>query len=288
MTMLAGLLLAVIVSFPTVGVADSDSVTAVNVLDRDGNPVSLDVMFDAVASADVLLMGEFHGDTLGHQFQHSVLQRLIADGRPFVLSLEMFERDVQLVVDEYLAGHIPEDQFLRNSRPWPHYERDYRPLVETAKANGSAVVAANVPRRYVNLVAREGAEALTETIFHAARRLLPPLPLPEPSARYQRQFRDRMAGMPDHGGPSVDDLMAAQVLWDAGMAESIARSARRHDGALVVHVAGAFHVEGDGGIPEYLLHYEPGLRVVTVTVHPSLPPDSPGLADFIVESGTLQ
>src|SRR5690625_7406368 len=95
-----------------------------------------------------------------------------------------------------------------------------------------------------------------------------------------------MAGMPDHGGPSVDNLMAAQVLWDAGMAESIAQSARRHDGALVVHVAGAFHVEGHGGIPEYLGHYAPDLRGGTVTGHASLPADSPGIAAFIVQVGT--
>ena len=286
--MVVGLILAVLVSLPIAGITNPDSVQATTVLDRNGAATTLDAVFHAAADADVLLLGEFHGDTLGHRFQHDVLQRLIEDGRPFVLSLEMFERDVQLVVDEYLAGHITEEQFLRSSRPWPHYERDYRPLVETARLNGSAVIAANVPRRYVNLVAREGADAPDAILFHEAKRMLPPLPLPEPSAAYQRVFQERMAGMPEHGGPTVENLMAAQVLWDAGMAEAIARAARRHSGALVVHVAGAFHVEGEGGIPEYIEHYAPGLRLVTVTVHPTLPSDATGLADFVVVSGAYK
>ena len=72
------------------------------------------------------------------------------------VSLEMFERDVQGVVDGYLAGSIPESQFLQESRPWPRYATDYRPLVEMAKSEGWTVVAANLPRRVASAVAKSG------------------------------------------------------------------------------------------------------------------------------------
>jgi uncharacterized iron-regulated protein len=41
---------------------------------------------------------------------------------------------------------------LQDSRPWANYVRDYRPLVEYAKAQGLDVIAANAPRRYVSMV----------------------------------------------------------------------------------------------------------------------------------------
>jgi hypothetical protein len=41
--------------------------------------------------------------------------------RPLVLSLEMFERDVQPVLDEYVAGSATLADLMRDARPWPNY-----------------------------------------------------------------------------------------------------------------------------------------------------------------------
>ena len=71
----------------------------------------------------------------------------------------MFERDVQNVVDRYLSGAITEAQFLQEARPWPRYATDYRALVELAKKEGWAVIAANV-RRLASEVAKSGQSAL--------------------------------------------------------------------------------------------------------------------------------
>ncbi len=70
--------------------------------------------------------------------------------------MEMFERDVQIVLDEYLKNYISESHFISSSRAWGNYKTDYRPLVEFAKQNKIDVVAANAPRRYVNMVSRLG------------------------------------------------------------------------------------------------------------------------------------
>ena len=37
-------------------------------------------------------------------------------------------RDVQGVLDDYLAGRIDEAEFLSGSRPWQNYRTGYRPL----------------------------------------------------------------------------------------------------------------------------------------------------------------
>jgi hypothetical protein len=53
------------------------------------------------------------------QQQQGVAKRLPL--RPLVLSLEMFERDVQPVLDEYLAGSASLADLMRDARPWPNY-----------------------------------------------------------------------------------------------------------------------------------------------------------------------
>jgi uncharacterized iron-regulated protein len=57
---------------------------------------------------------------------------------PRVLSLgmEMFESDVQGVIDEYLAGHIRERDFHTDARCWNNYATDYRPMLEFARSEG--------------------------------------------------------------------------------------------------------------------------------------------------------
>ena len=129
------------------------------VYDRSGNPSSLEAVVAASLSDEVLLVGEEHDDMIGHAFQTRLLEVVLdriaapsAAGRDVVLSLEMFERDVQYIVDEYLSGEISEDHFLRSSRPWPDYEGRYRPAVEVARERGVPLVAANAPRRYVSRV----------------------------------------------------------------------------------------------------------------------------------------
>src|SRR5579872_1431227 len=109
------------------------------VITSHGAPRTFDAMIAELGSADVVFIGEEHDQTMGHALEMAILQGLSTHTAPRALSLEMFERDVQLVLDEYLAGHITEASFLQAARPWPNYKTDYRPLVEFCKANGIPV-----------------------------------------------------------------------------------------------------------------------------------------------------
>ena len=100
-----------------------------------GQPSSLDEILKSLENADVVFLGEFHDDAIAHALQLEIFKRAIEQygaKRRVTLSLEMFERDVQTVLNEYLAGQISENHFLLSSRPWPRYKEDYRPLVELA------------------------------------------------------------------------------------------------------------------------------------------------------------
>lgn len=203
--------------------------------------------------------------------------------RSLVLSLEMFERDVQYVVDEYLDGFITEDHFLASSRPWGGYEERYRPAVEFARAHDIPVVAANAPRRYVNRASRLGRESLAE-LPDRALSYLPPLPYPGASPAYRAEWDEIMGPAARHMAGSPLD---AQTLWDATMAWSIARALEASSDPLVLHFAGSFHVQNGTGTPEALDHYRPGTRQLLVVAEPAgtldaLPDDARELGHFVI------
>jgi uncharacterized iron-regulated protein len=278
--------------------------------DARGRAVKLAEIAEALDRADVLIIGEMHNDAVGHLLEAELLrladERVAAGrerGRAVALSLEMFERDVQHVLDEYLGGLISERHFLLSSRPWRNYQTDYRPLVEYAKGRKLSVIAANAPARYVSRVTANGPKSL-EALSPAARAWLPPLPFAPASEAYAAKFRSFMqseearaasphqtppasaapGSTPPHAAPPPNPhgagaaaaplhLLDAQTLRDAAMAHAISEHLRRHKGALVVHVNGAFHSEGRLGVPEHLKAYQPQARVLVVTIRSEGYPD---------------
>src|SRR6185295_4257295 len=63
-------------------------------------------LVDRASQANVVFFGEQHDDPETHRAEAELLDAIGRSGRPVVLSLEMFERDVQGVLDDYLAGKV--------------------------------------------------------------------------------------------------------------------------------------------------------------------------------------
>lgn len=248
------------------------------IYDRWGNPTSVRAIVGSSVGDDVLVVGEEHDDAVGHALEAEIFETVLdeigvreASGRTVILSLEMFERDVQYVLDEYLDDLISEQHFLDSTRPWDDYESRYRPLVELAKEHGAPVVAANAPRRYVSRVTSEGPGSLHD-LSEQALRYLPPLPYPGPSEVYREQWNDIMAEAmsseddAEHAYAMNPNVIYSQALWDASMGYAITEALVRHLDAFVVHFAGSFHVERGTGIPERISDYRPGTSVTTVVM----------------------
>src|ERR1051326_2363907 len=173
--------------------------------DSKGAPVKLQNIADALDGADVLIIGETHDDPVAHLLEAEMLRRADeryaqaqSKKRPVALSMEMFERDVQTALDEYLAGLITERNFLQSSRPWPNYPTHYRPLVESAREHHLPVIAANAPARYVSRVSANGPDSLN-VLSKEAKSWLPPLPFPPASPDYAAKFNSFMQSA--MGGP---------------------------------------------------------------------------------------
>lgn len=216
---------------------------AVVILDgRTHEPLSLDQCVAALAEADAVFLGEQHTDETTHRFQLAVYERLLAlKENKVVLALEMFDRDVQPVLDRYLAGEIDEAAFLAAARPWNNYREAYRPLVELAKKTGVPVTASNFPAPLRQRIAMEGADAL-EKLSDEERRQTPRRYLPN-SPAYWKRVDNAVRG---HVGmtPSDSDeerLYATQSLWDNAMGESCADALDHYPEHVVLHLNGGFH-----------------------------------------------
>ena len=122
---------------------------------RTKQVITIDKIIADCENADVLFFGEEHNDSACHYLEAEIFKALHKNfGAKIALSLEMFETDNQLVLNEYLGGFINEDRFSKDVRLWSNY-KDYRPMIEYAKTNHITVVAANAPRRYVNMISRK-------------------------------------------------------------------------------------------------------------------------------------
>ena len=260
--------------------------------------VTMPQMLARLSRADVVFFGEQHDDPQTHRAEAATLDAIGRLGRPVVLSLEMFERDVQPVLNDYLAGRISEADFMARSRPWPRYATDYRPLVEMARAHHWPVIAADVPRPLASAVGRKGLAAL-DTLT-PSERLMAARENVCPVDDYHARFMDAMRAHGDGSsgaaepGDSLPTAMAerfylAQCVKDETMAESIvkAKNAAPSD-AIVVHFNGAFHSDYAQGTVERVKRREPAWDVVVITAvpvaNPFVAPIAPQsrIGDFVI------
>lgn len=244
-----------------------------------------------MATNDVLIFGEEHNDAVGHYLEKAMLEELFkTNGVAVTLSMEMFERDVQLVLDEYLQGTIRDKELVKDGRAWNNY-KDYRPMVDFAKEHKLDVLAANAPGRYASIAGRKGPAALATLTDHA-KRFIAPLPYDTATGDYYKKLTD----VGEHAGPApakkdtthkdstklksataVADtatkpagpppfnIIYGQSLWDATMASTIATYRKSHPDKKIFQVNGRFHSDERFGIVQQLQKYDAACRVVVIS-----------------------
>jgi uncharacterized iron-regulated protein len=222
--------------------------------------VTVDSVLANMNKADVLFFGEEHNDSTCHVVEYLLFQKL-AEKYPgkVALSMEMFETDCQTVLNEYLEGFIREKNFITDSRAWHNY-KDYRPLIELAKAGHIPVIAANAPARYVNMVTRLSLSSL-QNLDATGKSYLPPLPIDTATGTYYNKFIEVMGG---HGAMGGMQMYQAQNTWDATMGWSIARFFKKHNGYKLLQLNGGFHSEEKLGAATQLKRYASKARILNI------------------------
>ncbi len=259
-------------------------------MDGHGRPVQdLEKVAQDFAAKDVVFIGEVHEHPLAHQ-QYLELFMLLHARRPhMVLSMEMFEQDVQGALDAYLDGRITAAEFAKQGRAqaWGEWERDYAPMLEFAVQHNVPVVAANVPRVLAGKVSRQGLAAVQEQDLDY-------LPA-EVEAAAEGPNWDAFceAITEDSDDEWEEDLLRrfyeAQCIKDEAMAEAIAyqfAGSGKLSRPLVLHINGNFHSDHGRGVVERLLRRRPDLAVGIFStkdveqLQAYLP--EPGVADYVL------
>jgi len=238
--------------------------------DAQGIEIPFAALIRAVTDKDVVFLGETHLDESTHMFEAAVLDAL-AEAREnrVILSMEMFERDEQQALDDFLAGRIDEATFLERADPWDNHWTGYRPLLEVARRRGLLVVAANAPRRLLFKLAM-GKEKALDALSEKDRRWVAEVFFPG-RAEYWEKVDRAVRGHGMGRGPRTPEerLYDGQNIWDNTMAESITRALKAHPGFSVVHVVGGFHVAYGLGTADQVMRRKPDADVSIIEVEPA-------------------
>jgi uncharacterized iron-regulated protein len=253
---------------------------AYQLFDSKGKETTYEKMLNDAKQADVVLFGEMHDNPICHWLQLELTKDLYQIKKEkLVLGAEMFEADDQIAINEYLAGKISEKTFKDEVKLWPNYKTDYKPLIDFAKNNKLNFIAANIPRRYANLVYNKGIEKL-DSLDSEAKKWICPLPM-----KYDgtiKCYKDIFESAGGHGG---ENLPKSQAVKDATMAYFISKNLEK--GKLFIHYNGTYHSNNHQGIEWYLKDINKNLKVFTIAsaeqaALDTLAKESIDLADYII------
>ncbi|MBL4591314.1 MAG: ChaN family lipoprotein [Phycisphaerales bacterium] len=269
---------------------------SVTIYHGDGSGVaSWESVVADMATAKAVLIGEMHGHELGLAVAAEMFDDILESNPDAMLSMEFYERDDQLAIDDYLAGITDRKGFEKASgRTKGNNPPGHEQMVEAAKNAARPIIAANAPRRYTKLARTDGYNALR--LLNDRQRVLFDIP---PSIRtetdYRERFYDVMSAMAQHGGEEmIHGFYRSQSLWDRTMASSIAKGART--GSPVVHMVGYFHTQfgtepgGSGLVDDLREMLQPDDKIVTFVMldradQPVVDEDL-GIADYVIYVGT--
>ncbi|WP_395173078.1 ChaN family lipoprotein [Roseibium alexandrii] len=228
------------------------------------------------ARSQVLLLGETHTSKEDHLWQLQTLAGLYALTPELVIGFEAFPRSVQPVLDDWSAGKLSEDDFLRQTK-WAEvwaYDADlYMPLFEFARQNRIPMIALNVDRNLISRVGRNGWDGVPEDAREGIT--TPAAAQPDYARNLASVYLAAAAHRRDasEDAQTVEDVLEtdgfqnfvdAQLTWDRAMAEALVQSAEANPDAVVVGIAGRGHVERGFGIPHQLTDL--GISTVTSLV----------------------
>jgi uncharacterized iron-regulated protein len=261
---------------------------------------------DLVAKKAVVLLGESHTDVDHHQWELHTVAALHGRGGNLVLGFEAFPRRLQGVLDDWVAGKLTDEAFLKTSewrQVWGYDAALYMPLFQFARLNRIPMVALNVDRRLVAQVGQKGWDGVPSAEREG-------LSAPAPAtAAYQRELArvyaikkslppgtDTLSAQglhpaePDEAAltdalkePEFIRFVAAQQTWDRAMAEGLADAKRKFPDATVIGILGSGHVEGGHGVPHQLkdLGIAAQMSLVPVTVQEACPLVGTSYADAV-------
>ena len=209
---------------------------------------SLAEVIDHVAGKKIIYVGETHDRFSHHVVQLEIIKNLHKMGRKVAIGMEMFQRPVQQVLDDYIAGKVDERDFLKKSgyfRSWGFDFNLYRPILQFARSEHIPVVALNIPKEIPDKVARSGLESL-----NGQEKIDVPTGMDFSDTAYRERLEKVFQEHESLRDRPFAFFYQAQILWDEAMSEAIATFLKKQPAYQMVVLAGNGHLAYGSGIPQ--------------------------------------
>ncbi len=232
---------------------------------------------DLVAKNSVVLLGESHTDADHHLWQLHTVAALHGRGANLVIGFEAFPRRLQPVLDDWIAGKLTDEAFLKASewrQVWGYDAALYMPLFQFARLNRIPMIALNVERTLVSQVGQKGWDAVPVSEREGVSDPAPATPAYQrelarvyvikktmPPGAADRMMTGQGASIPEPDEAAVTEALAqpefkrfvaAQQTWDRAMAQALVDAKRKFSNATIVGILGSGHVEEGYGVPHQL------------------------------------
>jgi uncharacterized iron-regulated protein len=222
-----------------------------------------------LAKANIVYLGEVHDSEKDHKTQLEIIQTLHDRNPQIAIAFEMFQRQFQPVLNDYIAGKIDESQLKEQTEyeeRWGFNWEYYAPILRFAKKNSLSLLALNTPTEIITKVSTEGLNSLTEE----ERKQIPPFSEIRTDNQDYRQMLAEVFQQHSHGkhgnSKDIDNFFTTQVLWDETMAEAIAQYHQKNPGDRIIVLAGQGHIIYGFGIPDRVARRLQGKNLIQRSV----------------------
>lgn len=257
----------------------------------DGVEIDHAALARRIDAADVIYLGEKHGNRFHHAAQLRVVRELVARGKRPVMAFEVvtLPETSELVSFVETPAHAPAGGVdpaarLREALGWSADDyrwRDYGPLFEYARANQLRVAGIDLPRslrRRISRVGVDGLIALERGQLHDSGFV---------DADYEQLMHERLNAA--HCGFAPPALRArlyeTWVARNDAMATAIAALAAEQPGQPIVVIVGSEHAANNMGVYERVAHIAPTLRQLNIGFMGRMPDTDVSAAFAPVERG---
>ncbi|MEA3548672.1 MAG: ChaN family lipoprotein [Thermodesulfobacteriota bacterium] len=208
------------------------------------------VIMNNMAKKRIIYVAESHTSEEDHALQLRIIRAMHERDPRLAIGMEMFNRDVQEVLDQFTRGSLDEKDFLKKSKyftNWGFDYRLYRDILQFARRHHIPVIALNLDKQIVSDTFKKDGIAGLDSEVKAT--LPPDRDLGKPG------YRQRLEGVFNHHSGThftkerLNNFIQSQSLWDETMAEAIADYLKNNPDKKMVVLAGGGHMVKDTGIP---------------------------------------
>ena len=208
--------------------------------------VSFGELLENLGTSRVIYVGEKHTSQEDHRIQLEVIKALSQKFPDLAVGMEMFDHSYQDVLDQWSAGQLDQEDFLRKVHWYANWRYDfslYKDILDFIKENRLRLIGLNIPNHIPPKIREGGIESLRND----EKKYLPQQ-IDLTNTGHRNYVQEVFENHRHHfrGEVEFENFYAAQSVWEDAMAEAIAENLNND---VMVVLVGNGHIQFKYGIP---------------------------------------